>query len=327
MILPIDINNIFSVNESRFNDLCYSVFEWQYQQNDIYQKWVDLLGKFPVKNQILQRIPALPISFFKEQKVVTGKWQEQKVFESSGTTGMITSRHYIADLTLYEQSFIKGFELQYGSVKDWCVLALLPAYLERENSSLVYMANKLIEGSTHHQSGFYLYNYSDLANTLSDLELKGQKTLLIGVTFALLDFSAQFPMNLSTTIVMETGGMKGRGKELTRIELHETLSNRLGIESVHAEYGMTELLSQAYSLGGGRYKCPPWMKVFLRKEDDPFELISEGTGLIQIIDLANIHSCSFIATQDIGKVYLDGSFEVLGRMDHADIRGCSLMVV
>jgi len=326
LILPIDINNIFSVNESRFNDLCFSVFEWQYQKNEVYQKWVDLLGKIPVKNEIPQNIPALPISFFKEQKVVTGKWQAQKIFESSGTTGMITSRHYIADLGLYEQSFITGFELQYGSIKDWCVLALLPAYLERENSSLVYMSNKLIECSAHHQSGFYLYNYKDLANTLRSLALKGQKTLLIGVTFALLDFSAQYPMELTNTVVMETGGMKGRGKELTRMELHKTLSSRLGIKSIHAEYGMTELLSQAYSVGSGRYKCPPWMKVLLRKEDDPFELISEGTGLIQIIDLANIHSCSFIATQDIGKLYADGSFEVLGRMDHSDIRGCSLLV-
>lgn len=327
MIVPIDINNIFSVNESNFNDLCYSVFEWQYQQNDIYRKWVDLLGNKPSKNEIPQRIPTLPISFFKEQKVVTGKWLEKTVFESSGTTGMITSRHYIADLALYEQSFIKGFELQFGSIQDWCVLALLPAYLEREHSSLVYMANKMIEWSNHDKSGFYLYNYKELASTLSYLEFIGQKTLLLGVTFALLDFTAQFPLQLKNTVVMETGGMKGRGRELTRIELHETLQQRLGVELIHAEYGMTELLSQAYSLGGGRYKCPPWMKVFLRKEDDPFEFINEGTGLIQIIDLANVHSCSFIATQDIGKLYSDGSFEVLGRMDHTDIRGCSLLVV
>jgi hypothetical protein len=240
---------------------------------------------------------------------------------------MVTSRHYLADLAIYEQAFIQGFERQYGSIKNWCVLELLPAYLERENSSLVYMANKMITMSNHTESGFYLYNYAELASKLTELELLGQPTLLLGVTFALLDFSAQFPLRLKHTVVMETGGMKGRGRELTRSELHKTLIGRLGLKNIHAEYGMTELLSQAYSKGMGRYYCPPWMKVFVRKEDDPFELLTEGTGLIQIVDLANIFSCSFIATQDIGKLYEDGSFEVLGRMDHADIRGCSLLVL
>ena len=327
MVLPFDINNIFSVNESSFDDLCNTVFHFQYQNNPIYHKWVDLIDPFPSERKIPQKIPALPISFFKEQRVTTGNWQEQKIFESSGTTGMVTSRHYVADTTIYEQSFIQGFELQYGSIQNWCVLALLPAYLERENSSLVYMANKMIAMSNHSESGFYLYNYEALANKLKELELKGQPTLLLGVTFALLDFSAQFPLQLKNTVVMETGGMKGRGRELTRPELHKTLIGRLGLKNIHAEYGMTELFSQAYSKNSGRYYCPPWMKVFVRKEDDPIELLREGTGLIQIIDLANIYSCSFIATQDIGKLYADGSFEVLGRMDHADIRGCSLLVI
>ncbi|OYZ00071.1 MAG: acyl transferase [Sphingobacteriia bacterium 28-36-52] len=327
MVLPFDINNIFSVNESSFDDLCNTVFQFQYQYNPIYHKWVDLIDSLPTKRKIPQNIPALPISFFKEQRVTTGNWQEQKVFESSGTTGMVTSRHYLADLAIYEQAFIQGFERQYGSIKNWCVLALLPAYLERENSSLVYMANKMITMSNHTESGFYLYNYAELASKLTELELLGQPTLLLGVTFALLDFSAQFPLQLKHTVVMETGGMKGRGRELTRSELHKTLIGRLGLKNIHAEYGMTELLSQAYSKGMGRYYCPPWMKVFVRKEDDPFELLTEGTGLIQIVDLANIFSCSFIATQDIGKLYEDGSFEVLGRMDHADIRGCSLLVL
>lgn len=326
-MLPIDINNIFSVNESSFVDLCNTVFQFQYQYNSIYRKWVDLIDALPSERKIPQKIPALPISFFKEQQVITGNWQEQKIFESSGTTGMVTSRHYVRDLAIYEQSFIQGFERQYGSIQNWCVLALLPAYLERENSSLVYMANKMIEISSHSDSGFYLYNYDELAKKLKELEVKGQPTLLLGVTFALLDFSAQFPLHLKHTIVMETGGMKGRGRELTRKELHETLIRRLGLRDIHAEYGMTELLSQAYSSGNGRYYCPPWMKVFVRKEDDPFELLLEGTGLIQIVDLANIYSCSFIATQDIGKIYADGSFEVLGRMDHADMRGCSLLVL
>ncbi len=315
------------MNESSFDDLCNTVFQFQYQYNPIYHKWVDLIDSLPTKRKIPQNIPALPISFFKEQRVTTGNWQEQKVFESSGTTGMVTSRHYLADLAIYEQAFIQGFERQYGSIKNWCVLALLPAYLERENSSLVYMANKMITMSNHTESGFYLYNYAELASKLTELELLGQPTLLLGVTFALLDFSAQFPLQLKHTVVMETGGMKGRGRELTRSELHKTLIGRLGLKNIHAEYGMTELLSQAYSKGMGRYYCPPWMKVFVRKEDDPFELLTEGTGLIQIVDLANIFSCSFIATQDIGKLYEDGSFEVLGRMDHADIRGCSLLVL
>lgn len=326
-MLPIDINNIFSVNESSFDDLCNTVFQFQYEYSPIYRQWVDLIDTSPSERKIPQKIPALPISFFKEQRVVAGNWQEQKIFESSGTTGVVTSRHYVADIAIYEQSFIQGFERQYGSIQNWCVLALLPAYLERENSSLVYMANKMIAMSGHSESGFYLYNYAELANKLEELELKGQPTLLLGVTFALLDFSEKFPLHLKHTVVMETGGMKGRGRELTRLELHETLITRLKLNFIHAEYGMTELLSQAYSKGNGRYYCPPWMKVFVRKEDDPFELLTEGTGLIQIIDLANIYSCSFIATQDIGKLYADGSFEVLGRMDHADIRGCSLLVV
>lgn len=326
-MLPLDINNIFSVNESSFDDLCNTVFQFQYQYNPIYRQWVDLIDTSPLERKIPQKIPALPISFFKEQRVVTGNWQEQKIFESSGTTGMVTSRHYVADIAIYEQSFIQGFERQYGAIQNWCVLALLPAYLERENSSLVYMANKMIALSGHSESGFYLYNYAELAHKLAELELKRQPILLLGVTFALLDFSAKFPLHLKHTVVMETGGMKGRGRELTRPELHETLISRFKLNHVHAEYGMTELLSQAYSKGNGRYYCPPWMKVFVRKEDDPFELLTEGTGLIQIIDLANIYSCSFIATQDIGKLYADGSFEVLGRMDHSDIRGCSLLVV
>jgi len=327
LVLPIDINNIFSVNESSFDDLSNTVFQFQYENNFVYRQWFDLIDPFPSSLKIPQKIPALPISFFKEQRVVTGNWKEAQIFESSGTTGMINSRHYVADLSIYEQSFLWGFEGQYGSIQNWCVLALLPAYLERDHSSLVYMADKMIKMSQHPDSGFYLYNYAELATKLKELELRGQPTLLIGVTFALLDFAAAFPMQLTHTVVMETGGMKGRGKELTRPELHETLTRQLGLKTIHAEYGMTELFSQAYSKTGGRFYCPSWMKIFIRKEDDPFEIFTEGTGLIQIIDLANIYSCSFIATQDIGKLYADGSFEVLGRMDHADVRGCSLLVL
>lgn len=327
MVLPFDINNIFSISDFSLDNYCNAVFKLQYEHNKVYRQWVDLICPDHSNIKIPQNIPALPISFFKSLPVLTGSSQAQKVFESSGTTGMISSRHYVLELSIYEKSFINGFEIEYGAIEEWCVLALLPAYLERENSSLVYMANKMIQMSKCAQSGFYLYNYADLAKTLVELEEKGQKTLLLGVTFALLDFSAQFPMQLNHTVVMETGGMKGRGRELTRLELHETLTSRLGVKAIHAEYGMTELLSQAYSKGNGRYQCPPWMKIYVRKEDDPFEIFTEGTGLIQIIDLANIYSCSFIATQDIGKVYPDGSFEVLGRMDHSDMRGCSLLVI
>ncbi|WP_439505877.1 LuxE/PaaK family acyltransferase [Sediminibacterium sp.] len=327
MVLPFDINNIFSASESSLDQYCNAVFQLQYEYNKVYRQWVDLINPTNAAFKIPQNIPALPISFFKNHSIVTGEHMVQKVFESSGTTGVITSQHHIVDLSIYEKSFIKGFELQYGAIKDWCILALLPAYLERDHSSLVYMANKMIQMSESKQSGFYLYNYNDLAKTLMSLESAGQKTLLLGVTFALLDFSEQFPIQLNHTVVMETGGMKGRGRELTRLELHKTLSQRFGVKNIHAEYGMTELLSQAYSKGNGRYQSPPWMKVYVRKEDDPFEIFTEGTGLIQIIDLANIYSCSFIATQDIGRVYADGSFEVLGRMDHSDIRGCSLLVV
>ena len=258
---------------------------------------------------------------------MSGNFEPEKVFVSSGTSGMITSRHAVKSLDLYEKSFLNGFARFYGEIGEWCVLALLPAYLERENSSLVYMADRLIEASGHEDSGFYLYNYQELSHTIAKLEARGQKTLLLGVTFALLDFSEAFPQQLKHTVVMETGGMKGRGRELTRSELHKVLTLRLGVNEIHAEYGMTELLSQAYSAGNGRYFCPPWMKVYVRSEDDPLAVSAIGTGILQVIDLANIYSCGFIATQDVGTVYADGSFEVLGRMDNSDLRGCSLLIV
>lgn len=324
---PIDINNIFSVSNSNFDDLAIELFHWQYQHNLVYRQWVNLVSPNPGSIKTPVQIPALPISFFKSHEVLVSGQLATCVFESSRTTGMISSKHYVPNLDGYEKSAICGFENRYGKLEEWCVLALLPAYLERENSSLVYMANRFIEKSGHPSSGFYLYDFADLHKKLLELEAAGQKTLLLGVTFALLDFTEMYQMQLKHTVIMETGGMKGRGRELTRVELHQLLCNRTGVSSIHAEYGMTELLSQAYSEGEGRFHCPPWMKVLLRKEDDPFEIIQEGTGLIQVIDLVNMYSCAFIATQDIGKRYLDGSFEVLGRMDYADLRGCSLMVV
>lgn len=324
--LPFDVNNIFSVSTGQFEATCMSVFRYQYQFNPIYRKWCDMMGSTPATVQTPTQILPLPVSFFKQETIITGA-NATHYFESSGTTQTQNSRHWVRDLDIYRQSFNKAFELFYGPVTDWCILALLPAYLERRHSSLVMMADELIRDSTHPQSGFYLYDHERLNDTLALLEKSGQKTLLLGVTFALLDFAENFPQQLKHTIVMETGGMKGRRKEMTRAEVHAILTSKLGVPTVHSEYGMTELLSQAYSKGEGVFECPPWMKVMVRDEEDPLGMSTTGRGVIQVIDLANLYSCSFIATEDLGQVYSDGSFEVWGRLDNSDIRGCSLMVV
>lgn len=324
--LPFDVNNIFSVSAGQFDATCMLVFRYQYQFNPIYRKWCDMMGSNPATVQTPAQILPLPVSFFKQEKIITGA-KATHYFESSGTTKTQNSRHWVRDLDIYRQSFNKAFELFYGPVTDWCILALLPAYLERQHSSLVMMADELIRDSAHPQSGFYLYDHERLNDTLHLLEKSGQKTLLLGVTFALLDFAENFPQQLKHTIVMETGGMKGRRKEITRAEVHAILTSKLGVPTVHSEYGMTELLSQAYSKGEGVFECPPWMKVMVRDEEDPLGMSTTGRGVIQVIDLANLYSCSFIATEDLGQVYSDGSFEVWGRLDNSDIRGCSLMVV
>lgn len=251
----------------------------------------------------------------------------QTVFESSGTTQSLTSRHLVKEVAIYRQSFLLAFTQFYGDITDWCILGLLPSYLERQHSSLVMMVDELIRLSGHPASGFYLDEHDLLSKTLQQLEAQSQKTLLIGVTFGLLDFAAAYPQQLKHTVVMETGGMKGRRKELTRAEVHHLLMAGLGVGSIHSEYGMTELLSQAYSQGEGRFTCPPWMKVLVRDEEDPLAVQESGRGILQVIDLANMYSCSFIATEDVGRVYEDGSFEVWGRLDNSDIRGCSLLVV
>lgn len=274
------------------------------------------------------KIPFLPISFFKTHKVATTDFKPEIIFESSGTTGSNTSNHLVKDMSLYRQSFIKGFELFYGNPSKWCILGLLPGYLERKNSSLIAMVEDLIKKSGNRNSGFYLHDHEKLYQTLAHNEIIGQPTLLIGVTYALLDFAENHPMKLQNTIVMETGGMKGKREEITREEVHAFLKNKLGLKTIHSEYGMTELLSQAYGIDG-KLHCPSWMKVLLRDETDPFSILESphsATGVINIMDLANLYSCSFIATQDVGKANADGSFEVLGRMDNSDIRGCSLMV-
>ncbi len=324
-----DVNNIFTItnNSSAFDDQCVQNFQYQYTHNLVYKQWCELNNLNPSNVKTSKDILALPISLFKTHPIITTNSLPEFVFESSGTTQTNLSRHWVADPGIYQQSFMRAFQLFYGDIEDWCILGLLPSYLEKKHSSLVMMVDELIKLSGHELSGFYLDDHEKLSHNLQILESRHQKTLLIGVTFGLLEFAKSFPQQLKYTLVMETGGMKGRRKEITRQEVHQLLSERLGVEKVHAEYGMTELLSQAYSKGEGRYICPPWMKVLVRDEEDPMIVKTTGTGILQVIDLANIYSCSFIATEDMGTVYEDGSFEVWGRLDNSDMRGCSLLVV
>lgn len=326
-------HKIFNVTKAGFDNLALEIFRFQYTNNNVYKAYLDALQVNPSKLSRAEDIPFMPIRFFKTHTVKSGEFEPEAVFESSGTSRTVNSLHPVKDIQLYEESFIKGFEHFYGPVADYCILGLLPAYLERAGSSLVYMIDKMIKLSKNPQSGFYLNEYEKLFETLKQLEDKGQKTLLTGVSFALFDFFEQYPMNLKNTIVMETGGMKGRKREMIRDELHGLLKKGSGLATIHSEYGMTELLSQAYSKADGIFKCPPWMKVMIRDEEDPLLIKERSTGsepvsgAVNIIDLANIYSCSFIATDDAGKLYADGSFEILGRMDGSDLRGCSLMVM
>ena len=320
-------NNIIDVDQENFHLRALDIFQYQAKNNLLYKRWIDYLGVNLDNVNEIRDIPFLPVSFFKTEAVVSGNFDSQVIFESSSTTGSIPSKHFVKDTELYRQSFLAGFQQFYGSPDEWCIIGLLPSYLERKGSSLVLMVHELIKQSGHSHSGFYLHNYEILASVLKELEAQKQQTLLIGVTFALIDFAHQFPLKLESTIIMETGGMKGRRKEMIREEVHDFLKKQFDASSVHSEYGMTELLSQAYSYGNGIFKSVPWMKVLVREEDNPLKVNIHGRGLINIIDLANVHSCSFIATDDVGKVYEDGSFEVLGRMDNSDIRGCGLMVV
>lgn len=319
-------HKIFGLKYGEMEALALEIFNFQYQHNPVYKAYTDALKINPVSVQSLNQIPFLPIRFFKSYTVTTGSFEPSIIFESSGTTGSINSKHHIKDLALYEESFLTSFAAFYGNVQDWCIIGLLPSYLERSRSSLVYMVDKLIQLSNRTESDFYLYDYQKLHSVLSELENANKKTLVIGVTYALLDFAQQFPMPLKNTLIMETGGMKGRREEMIRPAVHQLLKNAFGDRPVHSEYGMTELLSQAYSKGDGVFKCPPWMKVLVRDDEDPLLIKNYGSGVINIIDLANIYSCSFIATDDAGKLNEDGSFEVIGRIDGSDLRGCSLMV-
>ncbi|MBI9054651.1 MAG: acyltransferase [Bacteroidales bacterium] len=322
------VDDIFSIkNDNQFNEIALKVFNYQAENNPVYKKYLFHLGTKRSEINTIHQIPFLPIEFFKSHEIITGEKKSEKTFFSSGTTGMKRSNHHVSDISIYEKSFLKGFEQNYGKTEDYCILALLPTYLENESSSLVYMVNSLIQKSNHPESGFYLNNIDELAFKLNVLDKSNSKVILIGVSYALLDLAEQFSINLSNTIVMETGGMKGKRKELTKKELHQFLKSKLGVNTIHSEYGMTELLSQAYSSEEGKFMTPAWMKIIIRDTYDPFSLLENGkSGGINIIDLANINSCSFIETKDIGKINEDTSFEVLGRFDYSDIRGCNLLI-
>ena len=320
---------IFNIkSEAQFTTIALAVFKHQFKNNKVYRSFCDLLFVHPSSISTIEEIPFLPIQFFKSRKVLSSLDEIQETFTSSGTTGSSTSKHLVTDINLYKESYLKGFAHFYGNIEEYTVLALLPNYLQRQGSSLVFMVADLIEKSKKVESGFYLDNIQELANKLLELNRNGEKTLLIGVSFALLDLIEMQQFNLKNTIIMETGGMKGRRKELVREELHTILKDGFGVTEIHSEYGMTELLSQGYSKGNGVFETPPWMKILTRDTEDALSINASGkNGGINVIDLANYNSCSFIATQDLGKVHENATFEIIGRFDSSDIRGCNLMVL
>jgi phenylacetate-coenzyme A ligase PaaK-like adenylate-forming protein len=325
----ITATDIFAISsQKQFEKIALKIFRYQHEKNLVYRTFCDLMKVESQKVKTLQQIPFLPIQFFKSHAVVSNNHPIQNTFSSSGTTGITTSKHLVTDTSIYEESYQKGFSQFYGNIENYVVLALLPSYLEREGSSLIYMVEDLIQLSNHPESGFYLHDHDALIQKLIELDEAGQNVILIGVTFALLDLIEKHQFKLKNTIIMETGGMKGRRKEMIREELHQQLCSGFGVTTIHSEYGMTELLSQAYSLGEGVFECPSWINILIRDTEDALTYIPQGkTGGINVIDLANINSCSFIATQDLGKKNPNNSFEVLGRFDNSDIRGCNLMVL
>ncbi|CAI8397052.1 MAG: Uncharacterised protein [Polaribacter sejongensis] len=322
-------NNIFNIQTPEdFQQVALAVFKHQFKNNKVYRSFCDLLYVHPSDVRSVEEIPFLPIQFFKSKKILSSLEEVKETFTSSGTTGTLKSKHFVTDINLYRESYQKGFAHFYGNIEDYVILALLPNYLERKGSSLVYMVEDFIQKTKNPESGFYLNNIEELVKKLTALDKKGQKTLLIGVSFALLDVVEMQQFNLKNTLIMETGGMKGRRKELVREELHQLLQDGFGVTKIHSEYGMTELLSQGYSNGNGVFETPPWMKVLARDTEDALTIHKAGkTGGINVIDLANYNSCSFIATQDLGKVHKKGTFEIIGRFDNSDIRGCNLMVL
>lgn len=327
-------SRVFSVDDDGFDALALEIFRFQFTHNPVYAAFAKGINKTPDAVKSISDIPFLPVELFKTHKIYASEKEPEIIFTSSGTTGQVTSKHYVADVSIYEESFRKGFELFYGDIKDYAIFALLPSYLEREGSSLIYMVNDLITRSENGASKFYLDDLKDLVGWLHlrDQFLKRpenaeKKNLLIGVTYALLDFAEKKKLSLHQTIVMETGGMKGKRKEMVREEVHTILKDAFDVKAIHSEYGMTELLSQAYSKGNGIFNCPPWMKIKIREMNDPLSYAAIAkTGGVNIIDLANLYSCSFISTSDLGKLHADGSFEIIGRFDNSDVRGCNLMV-
>ncbi len=321
---------IFEVNSTdKFNELALKIFHFQYKKIRVYKQFVDSLQVNTVQITHYSQIPFLPIELFKQHRIIADGFQAEEVFTSSGTTGLQTSSHFVAKANLYIKSFTKGFEKFFGRADDFVILALLPSYLEQGGSSLVYMSQKLIELSGSLESGFYLNDYEKLAEVLKKLRSEKKKVILLGVTYALLDLAEQFPIGFPALYLVETGGMKGRRPEMIREELHEKLKKAFDIKQVYSEYGMTELLSQAWSMGEGVFETPPWMKVLIRDVNDPLSLLPDGkTGGINIIDFANLYSCSFIASSDLGKQMpgKKGKFFVLGRFDNSDVRGCNLLV-
>ncbi len=328
------VQSVFLCSDENFTKKALEVFNFQYKNNNIYRAYCDILKTEPNAVNTLEKIPFLPIQFFKSKEIKTTEFEPSLIFESSGTTGSVNSKHFVKDLSVYEESFIKSFRQFYGDEKQLCIIGLLPSYLERKGSSLVYMVDDLIKKSINKASGFYLYDHAKLKEVLLENDKNLQPTLLIGVTYALLDFAQQNKLQLKKIIIMETGGMKGRREELTRKEVQKILKENLGVSEVHSEYGMTELLSQAYSKGEGIFETPAWMKILIRKEDDPFDITTAEnckqdhiTGAVNIIDLANIYSCAFIATDDSGKLYINNKIEITGRLENSDMRGCGLMIL
>jgi len=314
-------------DEKSFQQIALQTFRKQSRELKVYKEYLEVLKINPDSIRRWEDIPYLPIEFFRTKEIILDGLLPELIFQSSGSTSNKSSKHFVADLKMYERSFVLGFEKVYGSIEKYCILALLPSYLEKGDSSLVYMTDHLIRKSEHAQSGFYLNNYHELSQVLKSLKDHQQKTILLGVSYALLDLAEQFPLDFTELIIMETGGMKGRRKELLKEELHAILKNSFHVKAIHSEYGMTELLSQAYSQGEGKYTCPKWMRLRIREMNDPFSFAMAGkTGGICITDLANLNSCSFLATQDLGRIHADGSFEVLGRFDDAEARGCNLML-
>ena len=321
-------NRIFTRHsDSSFLELSLEIFHYQFENNSFYKSFVEGCKVNPEKVNSLNEIPFLPVELFKSNEIKTGEFQPEAIFTSSTTTGSISSKHFIRDLEVYEESFMRGFIHFYGNPADYVFLALLPSYLERSGSSLIYMMEKLISESTDLRSGFFLNEFDKLNDLLIQLKSEGKKVVLVGVTYALLDFAEKHSIDFSELIVMETGGMKGKRKEMVRDEVHEILKPAFGVKVIHSEYGMTELLSQAYSKGNGIFETPPWMRILVREMNDPLKIADQGrSGAINIIDLANLDSCAFIATQDLGKLHSDNTFEIIGRFDYSDIRGCNLMV-